>query len=189
MRHAANRAVTMRRSHAAPASPRAHPHPRPALTRIPVDASALEPGAERAAERNVAPAPADPSRRTRPRATLLIVDDDEAVRTTTAMILQDYGYSVLECESGAGALELLRGQPDISLLLTDVVMPGMDGAQLALHARAMRQTLPIVFFSGYTDPRSMAAEVVLEPILRKPFRASELVAQIESALAGAKPRF
>jgi len=119
-------------------------------------------------------------------ATLLIVDDDEAVRITTAMILQDLGYSVLESATGEGALELLRENPDIALLLTDVVMPGMNGAELARRACAMRPALPILFFSGYANPDSAVGDTVLQPILRKPFRARELAARIEAALARAR---
>jgi len=118
--------------------------------------------------------------------TLLIVDDDEAVRVTTAMILQDFGYSVLACESGQSALDVLGRQPEVSLLLTDVVMPEMNGAELARRARALRASLPIVFFSGYADPNTAAGEAVLTPLLRKPFRARELVAEIEAALAGGR---
>jgi CheY-like chemotaxis protein len=108
------------------------------------------------------------------------------VRVTPAMILQDFGYSVLACESGHSALDVLGEQPAVALLLTDVVMPVMNGAELARRARAMRASLPIVFFSGYADPNSAAGEAVLEPLLRKPFRASELVAEIEAALTGAR---
>ena len=184
MRHTAHLAMFSRRPVAT--EPVRRPRRRATLTRIPFG---VPPGPSAARPASGSPgtsAPPDPALEPGVPATLLIVDDDEAVRVTTAMILQDYGYVVLACESGAGALELLRGQPEISLLLTDVVMPGMDGAELARRARGMRQTLPIVFFSGYTDPKSVAGDVVLEPILRKPFRATELVAQIESALAGAR---
>jgi two-component system cell cycle sensor histidine kinase/response regulator CckA len=167
---------------------RARAYHRPTPTRAAVGPAAAPPAAKPADAAHAAPTPAGPPAQPGTPRTLPIVDDDEAVRVTTAMILQDYGYAVIACASGEGALEQLRGHPDISLLLTDVVMPGMDGAQLALHARALRQTLPIVFFSGYTDPKSIAGEVVLEPILRKPFRASELVAQIESALADPRLR-
>lgn len=186
MRQNAKLAMCSREFVSVAAIPRPRVRRRSTLTRVPVGVPSPTPAAKPADDTLAASTPPGPSSRLSLPATLLIVDDDEAVRLTTAMILQDYGYSVLACASGQSALELLRGQPDISLLLTDVVMPGMDGAELARLARAMRQTLPIVFFSGYTDPRSVAGEVVLEPILRKPFRASELVAQIKSALASAK---
>jgi CheY-like chemotaxis protein len=117
---------------------------------------------------------------------VLIVDDDETVRIITAMILGDLGYSALESGTGEGALELLREHPDVALLLTDVLMPGMHGAELARQARAMRPGLPIVFLSGNADP--LAGDAVLEPILRKPFRASELAARIDEALANAHDR-
>ncbi len=186
MRQVAKLGMFSKRRVAVAAVPLRHRRRRSILTRPPSSISATPPVSKAAGVPLGASAPADPASQPGSPATLLIVDDDEAVRMTTAMILQDYGYTVLACESGAGALELLSGQPDISLLLTDVVMPGMNGAELARRARVMRQTLPIVFFSGYTDPKSVAGEVILEPILRKPFRATELVAQIESALAGAR---
>jgi CheY-like chemotaxis protein len=119
-------------------------------------------------------------------ATVLVVDDDEAVRITTAMILEDLGYRVLESGTGEGALELLRGHSDIALLLTDVVMPGMNGVELARRVRAMSAVLPILFFSGYADPGSVAGDVILQPIIRKPFRAGELAAQIDAALTRAR---
>jgi CheY-like chemotaxis protein len=133
-----------------------------------------------------APKPATAPRPISSGTTLLVVDDDEAVRVTTSMILQDFGYAVLACDSGQRALDVLGQQPGVSLLLTDVVMPEMNGAELARRARAMRASLPIVFFSGYADPNSAAGEAVLEPLLRKPFRARELVAEIEAMLADAR---
>jgi len=129
---------------------------------------------------------------TKAKTTVLVVDDDEAVRVTTAMILEDMGYTAIECGTGEAALKRLRDCSGIDLLLTDVVMPGMNGAELARQARAMRASLPIVFFSGYTDLERLAGDVILRPIIRKPFRARELAAQIEASLAtpgnGNKPR-
>jgi two-component system, cell cycle sensor histidine kinase and response regulator CckA len=138
------------------------------------------PSASRTPQRCVQPGAAKAQPSERSPLTVLIVDDDETVRITTAMILGDLGYSALESGTGEGALELLREHPDVALLLTDVLMPGMNGAELARQARAMRPGLPIVFFSGNSD--SVAGGPLLQPVLRKPFRASELVARIEAAL-------
>ena len=114
---------------------------------------------------------------------MLLVDDDEAVRSTTGMILETMGYSVVEAESGREALERLTGDDAIDLLLTDVAMPGMNGPELARQVRVLRPVMPIVFFSGYADPDAVAGNAIRQRMVRKPFRAAELVAQIEAALA------
>jgi signal transduction histidine kinase/ActR/RegA family two-component response regulator len=115
--------------------------------------------------------------------TVLLVDDDEAVRSTTGMILETMGYKVLENESGSTALATLEGESNVDILLTDVAMPGMNGPELARRVRQMRPTMPIVFFSGYADPEAVAGDTIRQRIVRKPFRATELAAQIEAALA------
>jgi CheY-like chemotaxis protein len=137
-------------------------------------------------ETTIDTASADEPLRAKFPATVLIVDDDDAVRVTIGMILQDLGYSVLESATGESALELLRVNPHIALLLTDVVMPGMNGIELARHARAMRATLPIVFISGYADPNSVVGDTAWQPILHKPFRANELAVWLDAALAYAR---
>ncbi len=118
--------------------------------------------------------------------TILLVDDDEAVRSTTGMILETMGYTIVTAESGQGALTLLRSDQGVDLLLTDVAMPGMNGPQLARQVRVIRPLLPIVFFSGYADPEAVAGDTIRQRIVRKPFRATELAAQIEIALAEAR---
>jgi signal transduction histidine kinase/CheY-like chemotaxis protein len=115
--------------------------------------------------------------------TVLLVDDDEAVRSTTGMILETMGYSVVEAESGREALQRLTGDDAIDLLLTDVAMPGMNGPELARQVRVLRPIMPIVFFSGYADPDAVAGDAIRQRMVRKPFRAAELAAQIEAALA------
>jgi signal transduction histidine kinase/CheY-like chemotaxis protein len=116
-------------------------------------------------------------------ARVLLVDDDEAVRSTTGMILETMGYEVIACDSGPDALARLDEQVPVDILLTDVAMPGMNGPDLARRVRALRPFLPIVFFSGYADPDSVAGDAIRQRIVRKPFRASELAAHIEAALA------
>jgi signal transduction histidine kinase/ActR/RegA family two-component response regulator len=115
--------------------------------------------------------------------TVLLVDDDEAVRSTTGMILEAMGYSVVEADSGREALKCLDDDPMIDILLTDVAMPGMNGPELARQVRQLRPVLPIVFFSGYADPDAVAGDAIRQRMVRKPFRAAELAAQIEAALA------
>jgi signal transduction histidine kinase/CheY-like chemotaxis protein len=116
-------------------------------------------------------------------AIVLLVDDDEAVRTTTAMILEGMGHIVRQAESGQQALDLLADRAEIDILLTDVTMPGMDGPELARRASLLRPFLPVVFLTGFTDPESVGGDVVGQRIVRKPFRAAELAEQIDLALA------
>jgi signal transduction histidine kinase len=120
-------------------------------------------------------------------AAVLLVDDDDAVRGTTAAVLSGFGYTVIEAASGKAALDLLDRHPGIDLLLTDVVMRGMSGPDLARAVRASRPRLPIVFISGYADPAGFAASVPSPPpLVRKPFRPADLREQIEATLAAGR---
>ncbi len=83
--------------------------------------------------------------------TVLLVDDDEVVRNTVSLMLEDLGYRVVSAADGAQALELLKREPDVALLFTDVVMPGMSGRQLAEQALAIRPRLRVLYTSGYTE--------------------------------------
>jgi signal transduction histidine kinase/CheY-like chemotaxis protein len=114
---------------------------------------------------------------------VLLVDDEAAVRETTAELLRTFGYSVIEAGGGPAALECLRQEPDIALLLTDVVMPDMNGPALAEAARALRPGLPVVFISGYADLAGVADGAALGPLVRKPYRPSELTEQMAAALS------
>jgi CheY-like chemotaxis protein len=116
-------------------------------------------------------------------ALVLAVDDDEAVRHTTADILKGLGYGVLQAANGEAALALLNQNAMIDVLLTDVVMPGMSGPELARRARSSHPRLPIVFISGYADPEGIAGDVISYPLVKKPFRPSDLRRQVEAALA------
>jgi hypothetical protein len=114
-------------------------------------------------------------------ASVLIVDDDDAVRTTTSDVLTGLGYRVQQASGGVEALVLLESDATIDLLLTDVVMPGMSGPELARIVRETRPRLPIVFISGYANPEGIAGEL-LGRLVRKPFRTADLREQIEEAL-------
>jgi CheY-like chemotaxis protein len=114
---------------------------------------------------------------------LLVVDDDADVRSTTALLLRRMGYTVLEAQDAQEALDILAATPAIDLLLTDVVMPEVNGPELSRRALDLRPDLPVVFFSGYADPEAIAGAAPLSRLLRKPFRPAELAALIESALS------
>jgi signal transduction histidine kinase len=114
---------------------------------------------------------------------VLVVDDDPAVRTTTVAVLRDLGYDVREAAGGTEALDLLSRDSDIEVLLTDVVMPGMNGAELARQAPGVRPRLTILFMSGYADPEGITGALQRHRLVRKPFLPADLATQIESALA------
>jgi CheY-like chemotaxis protein len=118
---------------------------------------------------------------------VLLVEDDAAVRRVAEALLRRHGYVVTVAEDGAQALELLTtGTLPIDLLLTDVVMPRMNGRELVERARDFRPDLRVLFASGYTDDdmlrRGVAADRV--DLLEKPFTAAELLARVRRALDG-----
>jgi len=117
--------------------------------------------------------------------TVLVVEDDDLVRSLTQRLLEAAGYEVLNARSGADALELMRIQGEqIDLLLTDVVMPGMHGPELARESQKLRPGLATVFTSGFTE--EVAANHVGAPVghlLAKPFSPEELVDAVRQALA------
>jgi CheY-like chemotaxis protein len=115
--------------------------------------------------------------------TVLLVDDDPAVRETTAAVLHDLGYDVREAGGGDDALDLLRRDNRIDVLLTDVVMPGMNGAELARLALGVRPMLAILFMSGYAAPEEITGALRRHRLVRKPFLPADLATQIEAVLA------
>ncbi len=116
-----------------------------------------------------------------PGATILLVDDDAAVREVTAAMLHEFGYSVLEAGSGGAALEAIEREPTIDLLVLDFAMPGMNGAEVARQVQAKRPALPILFVTGYAD-RTALAGVSEAWIVGKPFADDELAIKVRDAL-------
>ena len=112
---------------------------------------------------------------------VLLMDDDSAVREVTAGMLQDLGYRVHEAGSGGAALDLLDHENAIDLLLVDFAMPGMNGAEVAREVHARRPGLPVLFVTGYADTEALAA-VGDDAILRKPFAEKDLAVRLRSAL-------
>jgi PAS domain S-box-containing protein len=114
--------------------------------------------------------------------TILLVDDDSAVREITAAFLHDIGCMVFEAGSGGAALDTLDRIPDIDLLLVDYAMPGMNGAEIAAAAAARRPGIPVMFITGYADLTALR-EIGEERILQKPFGHDELAAKLRRILS------
>jgi CheY-like chemotaxis protein len=109
--------------------------------------------------------------------TVLLVEDEEALRDLVATMLRERGHTVLEADCGAAALEIARGHiGNIDLLLTDVIMPGITGRQVAREISRERPTIHVIFMSGHSD-EALGARGVLDPgtvLLPKPFNGHEL---------------
>ena len=120
--------------------------------------------------------------------TLLIVEDEEAVRNMVCRVLESLGYRILVATQGNEALELLQTHPEIALLFTDVVLPGgLRGPDIARHARSLRPDLPVLFTSGYTGtalPLQDSTDTPPFPLITKPYPIEELARMIRGALEG-----
>jgi CheY-like chemotaxis protein len=114
---------------------------------------------------------------------VLAVEDDHYVRHTTAGLLRDLGYRVLEAEDATKALEILE-KNEITLLFTDLVMPGdVNGYQLATEALRRKPGIRVLYTSAHAGDRILEiAGRALQPMLRKPYRDDELARAIRDAL-------
>jgi hypothetical protein len=123
--------------------------------------------------------------------TILLVEDDPAVRRLTHEVLTDAGYRVLEAPGGEDAITLVHGFPGrIDLLLTDVVMPRMNGRELARRLSEMRPGLPTLYMSGYA-PGAIVHQGVLEPglaFIAKPLRPADLTRKVREVLDASAAR-
>jgi len=116
--------------------------------------------------------------------TILLVDDDALVCSTTASTLADLGHRVFQAPSGKKALEILRSGTAVDLVLTDQAMPGMTGLQLAAEIRASWPDLPVMLTTGYADLPDRAGLNL--PRLVKPYGQEEMAAAIAALMRGRK---
>ena len=131
------------------------------------------------------PAPAPAAEPPEQRVTILLVEDEDTVRRFARLALERHGFRVLEAATPQEALRWASGDDSIALLLTDVVMPRMNGPELAVHVRGLRPGVRVLYMSGY--PSSLVLpEGSIDPsvnLLSKPFTIAQLVAAARAVLA------
>ncbi|WP_298813700.1 PAS domain S-box protein [uncultured Sphingomonas sp.] len=143
---------------------------------LPRGAPAIEATADQ-----VAAAPADVAGRT-----VLVLDDDDAVRSVTAEVLREAGCCVIEAADGQGALDALEQLGHVDAVVADFAMPRMNGAQFRVLAQRQRPGLPILFVTGYADLDAIR-DVPDERVIRKPFTREELVSRLHAICVHPRP--
>lgn len=125
---------------------------------------------------SLAPPPPKPPRS----AVILFVDDDPLIAMSTTEMLEDLGHRVIGASSGSHALDILRSDQPIDLMMTDHLMPGMTGIELAAASREVRPRLPVLLATGYADlPEGASTDV---PRLAKPYHQEQLRDRLEQLL-------
>jgi two-component system cell cycle sensor histidine kinase/response regulator CckA len=134
--------------------------------------------------------PSEPERTAAPPlgsgATILLVEDERPVRSTVRRLLERHGYKVLEAANGLDALSLIAARNgEINLVLSDMVMPGMGGIELAGRVRAISPSLPVLLMTGYTEEAITRAgdRPIDEQIIEKPFTLHTMLEKVRWALA------
>ena len=148
------------------------------LPRLRVDAAAAP----------VEAAPAAQARDVTGQDTILLVEDEEAVRSFAARALRMRGYNVLEASGGEEALEIVKSEAHtIHLIITDVVMPSMDGPTMVRHVKQLKPDLRVIFMSGYAEEAFRRNDQSSEDIhfLPKPFGLKQLAAKVKEVLSAA----
>ncbi|HEU4680296.1 MAG TPA: response regulator [Gemmatimonadales bacterium] len=136
------------------------------------------------AEEAVAAAPPT-SKGSQPQRVVLVVDDEDGVRDIVCRALRAAGFRALEAAQGAEALELIAaGSEAVDLVITDVVMPGLDGRELGRRLGVSRPDLPVLYMSAYdvNDIFRRGSPSASAPFLQKPFTQEILLTQVEQLL-------
>ena len=118
-----------------------------------------------------------------PKVRVLLVDDDAEVRAVTAAYLSEMGHRIVEAADGSAALDILKADGQLDLLIADFAMPGMTGLDLAGKARKLHPGLGILLVTGYADPERMPDAY---PVLHKPFTRTDLGAKVAQATRGSE---
>lgn len=128
-----------------------------------------------------------PSKQSRSTGTerVLVVEDDDAVRTLATRMLQRHGYTVLVAASPADALSIVGSEAAIDIVVSDVVMPEMNGFELATRVQALRPGMPLLLMSGYAEdsmPSGATTHHEGFPLVEKPFTSDQLLSAIRDVL-------
>jgi signal transduction histidine kinase len=124
--------------------------------------------------------PVDTAQKVHRAAVILFVDDDPLIAMSTTEMLEDLGHRVIGANSGLHALDILKSEQQIDLMMTDHVMPGMTGIELAAASRQVRPSLPILLATGYAElPEGAQLDL---PRLAKPYHQDELRDRLEQLL-------
>ncbi len=117
---------------------------------------------------------------------ILLVEDEDAVRVFAARALKNKGYKVMEARTGEQALDILRDTPAVDLMITDMMMPGMDGGTLARLIRVERPEIRIIVISGYSEEvaRGDIVDTADFHFLPKPFSLGQLASKVKDVLTG-----
>ena len=116
---------------------------------------------------------------------ILVVEDDTRVRRLTVDALRELGYTVLHADDGAAALRHLEATPQVDLLFTDIVMPGINGRELASMATRRHPELRVLYTSGYV-PNAIVHNATLAPfedLISKPFTIDQLARKVRLAFS------
>jgi two-component system cell cycle sensor histidine kinase/response regulator CckA len=120
--------------------------------------------------------------------TVLLVEDQEALRAIGKQILEAYGYTVLVAGDGVAALEIAHAHPDpIRLVMTDIMMPKMGGIELAERLSTLHPELKILYTSGYNDSGSSIQKVAGSLYLQKPYGMEDLARTLRELLGSPQP--
>ena len=121
---------------------------------------------------------------------MLLAEDDGPLRTLISSTLREAGYTVYQVSDGADAVEVARAHPGrVHLLLTDVIMHGMNGRILADEVRSISAVTRVLFMSGYPDDtvRRQGIQISTAAFIRKPFSIDALMAKVREVLGAATP--
>src|SRR5215472_2934427 len=99
---------------------------------------------------------------------LIVVDDDDEIRVLVKELLLDRGYHVITAQNGAEGLDQIQREPQLTLMITDIRMPGIDGWELARRATDMRPNLKVLYITGYPGEET-PDDAPPGPLLRKPW--------------------
>ena len=110
---------------------------------------------------------------------ILVVDDDPLVGAGTVAMIEDLGHVAIDADSAARALEILRSEPNIDVVITDYAMPGMNGGQLAAEIHRIWPRIPVVIATGYADVLDNGLDLRL---LQKPYQQRDLAELFETLI-------